>query len=531
MKNRKIYVAVSAILSAIILVTLVVSSTAKSFSNNDFKNTASIFLQKAETTGNPVTLRIGSEYFYYVPFEINSTITTQFPGVMLDKSAKAISDRTLLKNLFLYPALVKEFANNTKDFDKLAVSKTATFAKYCRILEVQSTKFSELNMQGNVAGILYHGTKLAFDAVGLVKSTTAGMTKLMKDLAKGAVQDSIISYLTKTDSREILISTQKADDSARNANKACKSAMEAWNALQSTTGKAGPAYARTAIEESFNMFSYEYTAMDALKTGLNKVNNYPKLVTKINKTDYRKGMDDLSKFISKLDNEKKYWNDILNNVTDENMLELWIEEQISRINAISNTQSPTYTPHAPLCTDVYLNTGYSLYNYTPDSGPCTAGYQENISNSNLSLKCKSASAKWREHWVKEVNVSGLDKLKITADLGLKDNSRFFTECNGTGVKYDNYADLVVLSSDPNSTLQAECNKVTPQSEWSKCSIQNTDTNVLGHCGVPKCSASTKCDFTIDVSGKNKVYLNFQIHDAWLADIEGTLANLKTCTAE
>src|SRR3989338_10887824 len=115
MKNRKIYVAVSAILSAIILVTLVVSSTAKSFSNNDFKNTASIFLQKAETTGNPVTLRIGSEYFYYVPFEINSTITTQFPGVMLDKSAKAISDRTLLKNLFLYPALVKEFANNTKD--------------------------------------------------------------------------------------------------------------------------------------------------------------------------------------------------------------------------------------------------------------------------------------------------------------------------------------------------------------------------------------------------------------------------------
>lgn len=532
MKKTKIYVAILVVIAAAVLIVFALFSTAKSYSNEDFKNSASVFLQGAETAGNPVTLRIDSNYYYYVPFEVNQTLTAQFPGIMLDKSANAITDQTLLKNLFLYPALVKEFSSNIKDFDKLAVSKTAAFAKYCRILEVQSAKFSELNMQGNVAGVLYHGTKLAFDAVGLAKSATSGMAKLIKDLAKGAVQDSIISYLTETDSREILISTQKADDGARNANNACKSAMAAWNAVKSTTGKAGPAYAKTAVEKTSNMFYYEYMAMDALKTGFNKVNNYPKLVTKINKTDFKKGMDDLSKFISKLNDEKKYWNDALNNVTDENMLELWAEEQISRVNAgASETQNQPAAQAVTSCSNVDLASNYSLYNYTPDSAPCTAGYQENVSSANLSLKCKSARASWREHWVKEVDVSDLDKLRITADLGLNDRSRFFTECGGVGVKYDNYASLVVLSSNPNSTLQSECNKTTPQNEWSKCSVPNTDANVLGYCGVPKCSASAQCDFTVDVAGKNKVYLNFQIHDAWLADVEGTMANLNVCPAE
>lgn len=530
-KKIKIYIAVFTAIPAIVLVAFTLVSTAKSFSNDDFKSAASVFLQGAETAGNPITLRIDNNYYYYVPFEVNNTLSTQFPGIMLDKSAKAITDKALLKNLFLYPSLIKEFSSSIKDFDKLAVSKTTAFAKYCRILEAQSIKFSELNMQGNVAGILYHGTKLAFDAVGLVKSSTSGMAKLIKDLAKDKVKDSIISYLTKTDSRAILTSTQKADDSARNANNACKSAMMAWNALQSTTGKASQAYAKAAVEQTYNMFYYEHMTMDALKTGLNKINNYPKLVTKINKKDFEKGMDDLSKFISKLDNEKKYWNDALNNVTDENMLGLWTEEHVSRVSEVSRTRNQPVTQMALSCTDVNLASDYSLYNYTPDSGPCTIGYQEDISGTNINLKCKSAASKWREHWVKEVDVSGLNKLRITADLGLNDRSRFFTECSGTGVKYDNYADLVVLSEDPNPTLRSECNKITPQSEWSKCSIQNTGNNVLGHCGVPKCSASASCDFTVDVTGKNKVYLNFQIHDAWLADIEGTLSNLKICPAK
>lgn len=539
MKNKKIYITVLAVITPIILIGLTLASTAKSFSNNDFKNNASVFLQGAETTGNPITLRIDSDYYYYVPFEINSTLTTQFPGIMLDKSAKAITDETLLKNLFLYPSLVKEFASSIKDFDELAVSKTAAFAKYCRILEVQSIKFSELNMQGNVAGILYHGTKLAFDAVGLIKSSTSGMARLIKDLAKDKVKDSIISYLTKTDSREILSNTQKADDSARNANSACKSAMTAWNALQSTTGKAGPSYAKTAVEQTYNMFYYEYMAMDALKTGFNRVNNYPKLITKINKKDFEKGMSDLNKFISRLDDEKKYWNDALNNTTDENMLELWTEEQIDRVNQIQTpTPAPTPEPSSPpllpaACTSIDIANDYTFYTYTPDNpgtnGPCLS-FANSASGNTVTLTC-STDNRFRNHWVKEIDTSGLSKTKIKANLTIDDRGFFYSMCPSGGVKYDDYSILYVLSSDPRETFTSECNKVSSPDDWPKCGINPAiNPSILGKCGVAKCSTSRQCELEVDSAGLNKIYLVFTTANPWPANVKGTLSNVEICPA-
>lgn len=533
MKNKKIYIAIA------ILAVIILASTAKSFSNNDFKNSASIFLQGAETTGNPITLRIDSNYYYYVPFEINSTLTTQFPGIMLDKSAKAITDKALLKNLFLYPSLVKEFSSTIKDFDKLAVSKTAAFAKYCKILKVQSIKFSELNMQGNVAGILYHGTKLAFDAVGLVKSSTSGLARLIKDLAKDKVKDSVISYLTKTDSREILTSTQKADDSARNANNACKSAMTAWNALQSTTGKASPAYATAAVEQTYNMFFYEHTAMDALKTGFNRVNNYPKLITKINKKDFKKGMADLSKFISRLEDEKKYWNNALNNTTDENMLELWAEEQISRVNAAiqlpepAPTQEPPPPPPPAACTSIDVASDYTFYTYTPDNpgtnGPCLS-FANSASSNTVTLTC-STDNRFRNHWVKEINTSGLSKTKIKANLTIDDRGFFYSMCPNGGVKYDDYSILYVLSSDPRETFTSECNKVCSPDDWPKCGINPaTNSSVLGKCGVAKCSTSRECELEVDSAGLNKIYLVFTTANPWPANVKGSLSNVEICPA-
>lgn len=181
------------------------------------------------------------------------------------------------------------------------------------------------------------------------------------------------------------------------------------------------------------------------------------------------------------------------------------------------------------CRSIDLSAGDALYNYTKANAPCDQ-YQNSLNDQNLiKLRCENSSAEWRNYWVKKINVAGNEKIKIKADLGLQDHSRFFSECdyNG-GVKYDNYASLIVLKENPMPTLDAECYKKASVEEWSKCSVPKSGSSVLGICGVPKCSTSIKCDFEADVSGLNFAYLVFSISDAWSADIEGTLANLKIC---
>lgn len=196
------------------------------------------------------------------------------------------------------------------------------------------------------------------------------------------------------------------------------------------------------------------------------------------------------------------------------------------------SSAPAAAPSsAPTCSYADLSKDYKLYAYTVDTpGYATicGGYKNNISSRAISLRCSSSVAKWRNYFVKEVETGGAGKVRIKADLELKDHSKFFTECAGIGVKYDDYSELVVLSSNPKPALDAECDKVCSVEDWPKCAVKNNGANVLGHCGVAKCSASQKCDFEINVSGLNKIYLVYHISDAWLADLEGVFSNVQVC---
>lgn len=192
-------------------------------------------------------------------------------------------------------------------------------------------------------------------------------------------------------------------------------------------------------------------------------------------------------------------------------------------------QTPTPTPAGPVCGFIDMLRDYNLYTYTLNTSAKCSGYKNNFSARSISLRCSSSAASWRNYWVKEVEVAGLSKVRIKASLGLNDYSRFFTECSGVGVKYDDYSDIIVLSADPRSNLDAECNIVCSSADWPKCAVKSSGTGVLGQCGVSKCSASKKCDFEVSTSGLDKIYLVYHISDAWLADIEGTMSNLEICS--
>ncbi len=191
-------------------------------------------------------------------------------------------------------------------------------------------------------------------------------------------------------------------------------------------------------------------------------------------------------------------------------------------------KTPTPTPAGPICGFVNLSNDYDLYTYTLNTSGKCSGYKNSFSSRSISLRCSGSSASWRNYWVKEVEVAGLSKVRIKASLGLNDYSRFFTECGGVGVKYDDYSDLIVLSTDPRSSLDAECNIACSSADWPKCGVKTSGAGVLGHCGVAKCSASKKCDLEVNTSGLDKIYLVYHVSDAWLADIEGKLSDLEIC---
>ena len=116
---------------------------------------------------------------------------------------------------------------------------------------------------------------------------------------------------------------------------------------------------------------------------------------------------------------------------------------------------------------------------------------------------------------------------LKADLALIDHSHLFTECSGEGVKYDNYVILIAESKDPRPQLNQECNKISSEQDWAKCAVRETESSVLGYCGVEKCTTSKECDFEINVQEKDKIYLVFRISDAWdYADVQGILSNVQ-----
>lgn len=526
---------------------LTYSTSAKSAA--EYRKAADQYLESGDQSANPINIRYGKVFYYYIPIQVNGKLSLEFPGIMLDNKAEPVTDELILKELFKYPGLVVEFATTFKKFDSAAKSKTIAVKQYCGIVSREHIKLGEIVYSGNVVGVLYQGTKLAFDAVSLVKNVPAGLAVLTKDLAKGQVQDAIISYFVPADSRAALDSAQKAYDSAAKAAKACTGLTDAWSVMHSNSGKIETLKAALAVHNLYVVFSNEAEAMANLRDALEKVNNYPALVTKISKRDYTTGMAALNKLIEKLEAERDYWQERDGSIVSN--AEMWKNEQLRRVQPESvaeapEVQEPVAEPKAPappaqvcgngiiegsvacdgndfISSSLNLSENSTIYTYSKQASPCSS-YLSNVSSNKVNLRCKSASAQWRAHWVKKVDVFGYNKLRIKAALALNDYTHFFTECGGYGVKYDNYVDLIVLSSDPNSTLSAECNRTVSEADWPKCGIGNTNSSAITHCGVPKCGTSKSCDFEVDVSGRDAVYLLFTTADAWLADIEGILSN-------
>lgn len=187
----------------------------------------------------------------------------------------------------------------------------------------------------------------------------------------------------------------------------------------------------------------------------------------------------------------------------------------------------TYSaPEPPLSFPLNLSSKIGVYVFSKKTGPCK-DYSNNVLSSAFSMKCKTASALWRGMWTKKIDVAGYKKLRIRASLQVNDYTDYFAECGHKGVNRDNFVDLMVLSSNPEPKLDAECNHVVWQDRWaSECSINSQDPSVITHCGIPRCSSSRSCDMEIDVTGREAAYLLFAVTDAWTADIEGELSGVE-----
>ncbi|MFH0770376.1 MAG: hypothetical protein V1926_03275 [Candidatus Peregrinibacteria bacterium] len=509
--------------------------------STDAQGAAARLALGAERTGSPVALLYGGGVYYYVPLEVNGTVSGTFPGVMVDANGNIVTDATTLRELFRYPGLLKRFAGNMRSFQKVASTKKNAIAKYCTILQRQEARLGGIVASGRAVGVVYEGTKLAYDAVGMVKNAVNGLGVLVKDLAKSTVQDSLLLYFTSTDTRAVVDSAQKAYESAQRATQACDTARGAWESIAANV-KLTTDQARGATESLGTMFREESFTITYLKEALTRVTNYPQLVTKISSTDYSVGVQGLDTLIVQLQGEQRYWQGEYEE--EATFLDDWVAEQRARSSAPSAaptmaspaarpvTTTPATAPAPSFsCQSVDIANQSSLYTYTRQDAQCPT-VSKNLSSNNLSVRCTTADGQWRAYWVKRVNVpAGASQIRIKADIGLKEYRSFFTECPGRGVKSPNYVSLMVLGTDPSSTLQSECNRVCAPADWGKCAVPLTAPTTLGSCGMPACAESQRCDFQVATSGRNSVFLVFGTADAWPADVEGKLSAVQVCPAQ
>lgn len=178
-----------------------------------------------------------------------------------------------------------------------------------------------------------------------------------------------------------------------------------------------------------------------------------------------------------------------------------------------------------------LSSGIGVYVMSKKTAPCK-DYKNTLLSNAFGFRCKTgASAIWRGLWTKKIDVAGYSKLRVTAFLTVNDYTDYFAECGHKGTNRDDFVDLIALSSDPNPKLRSECNHEIAENKWSECFIDNEDASAITHCGIPKCNGSQTCDIEIDVSGKEAIYLLFSTRDAWQADIEGVLSDVKISLTE
>lgn len=202
---------------------------------------------------------------------------------------------------------------------------------------------------------------------------------------------------------------------------------------------------------------------------------------------------------------------------------MWATEQIGRVeSAVPQAPSAAITS----CTSVNLEENSKIYTYTPNSGngPCN-NFGNSVTSNQVTLSCSTGN-RFRNHWVKKVSVAGLNKLNVKANLTIDDHGFFTDSPSGVGVKYDDYSSLTVLSKDPTPTFDSECNVICSDADWPKCGIAAADSSILGKCGVAKWTTSKACDFDVNVSGLDYVYMVFHTSNPWPARITGGMSQME-----
>lgn len=173
-----------------------------------------------------------------------------------------------------------------------------------------------------------------------------------------------------------------------------------------------------------------------------------------------------------------------------------------------------------------LSNDIGVYVLSKKNAPCV-DYRNTIRSRTFGFRCRTLNALWRGFWVKKIDVSGYNRLRLDASLGVDNHSGIFPECNNIGVSRENAADLIAFYSDPSVGWNRECNhEVGEDKWWDHCIVTNKSPSAIAHCGVPQCSLSSRCSMDINVAGRQELYLLFSVFDDWFADIEGTLSNVK-----
>lgn len=174
-----------------------------------------------------------------------------------------------------------------------------------------------------------------------------------------------------------------------------------------------------------------------------------------------------------------------------------------------------------------LSRNNGVYVLSKDAAPCE-DYKNTTKSKTFAFRCKTLRSIYRGYWTKKIDVSGYSRLRVNAQLGVKNyTNTYFAECGYRGVNSDNSVELMLLSTDPNIELENECNHEVGEDKWSShCFISNEDTDIITHCGIPQCSASKSCDMQIDISGQKEIYMLFSVVDDWFADVEGSLSNVE-----
>ncbi len=191
---------------------------------------------------------------------------------------------------------------------------------------------------------------------------------------------------------------------------------------------------------------------------------------------------------------------------------------VSALFESGNTSTPAFSP-------LDLSYDIGVYVYSKKKHVCN-DYKNIYKQDYFSMRCKVATGVWRGHLVKKINVAGYGKLRVKANLSIKDYTDYFAECGHKGVNRDDFFALAALSFDPQRTFDWDCNHEVAEAKWSMCQVLRTDPGVMAYCGVPMCSNGRSCDFEIDVSKQSEVYLLYSANDAWMADIEGSLSNVE-----